>query len=163
MRIGRLLPLGAAMLITCQAAHAQELITGNSVDAILAAAQSYGQATLDRQANGDPQIRGAMLGVGYSIYFRNCTDNTDCEDLNFYCGILDHKASADAINEWNRTRRFGKAYLDNDGDTVVEMDLNIEGGVSAENLDAAFGVWEIVLSEFTSYVGYDPTRSGDDA
>ena len=144
-------------------AQAQALLDGNSVDEILTIARYYGDATLDQQSNGDPQIRGSIDGIGYSIYFRNCTANQNCEDVNFYSGILDNTAALETINQWNQTRRFGKAYLDGDGDTVVEMDVNLENGVSAESMEATLGVWQIVLNEFAHHVGFDPAAAEDDA
>ena len=135
------------------------VLNGSNVDEVLAIARSYGDAELETQSNGDPQIRGTIDGIGYSIYFRNCTSNEDCEDLNFYCGILDQKASPDVINDWNQTTRFGKGYLDEDGDTVVEMDVNLEGGVTVDNLSSTMGVWQIILNRFTEHVGFDPDAS----
>ena len=38
------------------------------------------------------------------------------------------------IDRWNRTRRFGKGYLDRVGDPVVEFDLDVEGGVAEANV-----------------------------
>lgn len=84
----------------------------------------------------------------------NCTDNANCEDLNFYAGFLDNKQTLEVINAWNRDKRFGKAYLDADLDAVVEFDVNLEHGVSRANLDAAFGIWSIILEQYTSYIGY---------
>ena len=48
----------------------------------------------------------------------NCTDNANCEDVNFYSGFLDNKPDLETINAWNRDKRFGKAYLDSDLDAV---------------------------------------------
>ena len=102
----------------------------------------------------DPKIKGVMVDVSYSIYFMNCTDNEDCEDLNFYAGFLDLKPKQEDINSWNRDKRFGKAYIDSDGDAVVEMDLNLEKGISSDNLDADISVWSLVLDEYTDYIHY---------
>ena len=92
------------------------------------------------------------------MFFLNCTAGNDCEDLNFYAGFAEFKPTMDAINAWNRNKRFGNAYLDSDLDAVIEFDVNLEYGVSRDNLDAAFGLWELVLQQFADHIGYR-TRS----
>jgi len=134
--------------------HGSDLLDGSNVDAILALAQTYGEATLESQHGGDPKISGTVSDVPYEIYFMNCTDNADCEDVNFYAGFLDLKPDMDVINAWNRDKRFGKAYLDQDGDAVVEMDVNLEHGVTSDNMDAAFAVWQLVVDQYSKHIGY---------
>lgn len=145
---------GAFALGTALAAQAQTLVDGSQPEEILNVARGYGSATMETQSNGDPKITGKIEGVTYQVYFMNCTDNKNCEDLNFYAGFLDNKQTLEAINAWNRDKRFGKAYLDSDLDAVIEFDVNLEHGVSQKNLDAAFALWSLVLGQYTTYIGY---------
>jgi hypothetical protein len=144
---------GVIALSAAFAVQAQTVIDGSQTDEILNLARGYGAAHLETQSNGDPQISGKIEGVTYQVYFMNCTDE-NCEDLNFYAGFLDNKQTLDAINSWNRDKRFGKAYLDAELDAVVEFDVNLEHGVTRENLDAAFAVWTLVLEQFTAHIGH---------
>jgi len=137
-------------------ASAEELLDGSKIDDILAIAQKYGPATLEQQQNGNPRISATTEGVSYQIFFMNCAANAVCEDLNFYAGFKDIKPAMDALNTWNRDKRFGSAYLDADLDAAIEYDVNLEYGVSRKNLDAAFGVWSLLLGEFAAYIGYKP-------
>jgi hypothetical protein len=147
--------LGGAMLLgTVVSAQAQAMIDGAQVDEILNIARGYGSASIESQSNGDPKISGKIEGVTYQVFFMNCTDNTNCEDLNFYAGFLDNKQTLEVINAWNRDKRFGKAYLDSDLDAVIEFDVNLEHGVSRDNLDAAFSLWSLILDQYTTYIGY---------
>ena len=34
------------------------------------------------------------------------------------------------INQWNKEKRFSRAYLDDDGDPCIEADLEFDGGVT---------------------------------
>jgi len=146
--------LGAALALgLAGTAAAQDIIDGSMTDEILNIAKGYGSATLGTQTNGDPKISGKIEGVPYQVYFYNCTDNANCEDINFYAGFLDNKPDLETINAWNRDKRFGKAYLDSDLDAVVEWDVNLEYGITRENLDANFGVWGLVLDQYTTYIG----------
>ncbi|AKR56054.1 hypothetical protein GCM10011321_07160 [Youhaiella tibetensis] len=149
--------LGAAIALGATGsafAAGSDLVDGNDVDTILELARGYGSASLEKQDNGDPKIKGDIDGITYAIYFMNCTKGKNCEDLNFYSGFLDLKPDMDVINAWNRDKRFGKAYLDSDGDAVVEMDLNLEHGISTDNLDADISVWSLVVGQYAEHVGY---------
>lgn len=135
-------------------AHGQTL-TGADTDAILDAAKMLGVASLHEQPNGDPLINGVAGKVAYQIYFKNCTANADCEDLNFYAGFAQTQPTLELINAWNRDKRFARAYLDEDGDAAVEMDLDLVQGVSAGYLAAQFSLWPQVLTEFTDHIGFN--------
>ena len=154
MKLTTMIAGSALALALTAGAYAQTLITGADTDEILNVARGYGAATLTTQSNGDPQINGKMDGIAYQVYFSNCTDNADCEDLNFYAGFLDLKPTLEVINDWNFNKRFSRAYLDQDKDACVEMDLDLVKGVTSEYLDAQFGVWNLILTQFSEHVGY---------
>jgi hypothetical protein len=130
-----------------------QTIDGSAVEDILALAKSYGEASLETQSNGQPRIAGKAGDVPYQVFFLNCDSGT-CEDLDFYAGFAGIKPTMDSLNAWNRDKRFGRAYLDGDLDAVIEYDINLEYGVTRDNLNAAFGVWSLVLGEFAGYVGF---------
>ena len=154
MKLSSMFAGGAVALALTVSGYALDLVTGADTDAILNAARGYGSATLTTQSNGDPQITGKINGVTYQVYFRNCTDNAKCEDLNFYLGFLDVKPTLEKINEWNFGKRFSRAYLDQDKDACVEMDLDMVKGVTADYLDSQFGLWNMVVGQFAEHVGY---------
>lgn len=155
MKLSSMIAGTALALTLTAAASAQTLLTGADTDEILNAARGYGAANLTTQSNGDPQITGKIEGITYQVYFRNCTNNTDCEDLNFYLGFLDLKPTLEEINDWNYNKRFSRAYLDQDDDACVEMDVDMVEGVTADYLDSQFGLWAMVLKQFAEHVGYN--------
>lgn len=136
------------------AASAQSTLDAGNVEAILAIAKTHGPADLVTRDNGDPRISGTIGGVPYQLFFMNCGDGGGCEDVNFYSGFADTKPTLDAINDWNRSKRFGKAYLDSELDAVIEYDVNLEYGVSHDNLDAAFWLWSQLVPDFAAFIGY---------
>jgi hypothetical protein len=154
----RALILGAALCAgTAFSVQAQDIIDGSNVDEILNIARGYGAATLEKQSTGDPKITGKIEGISYQVYFMNCTDSKNCEDINFYAGFSfaeDAKPAMDSINAWNRDKRFGKAYLDSELDPVIEWDVNLEYGITRNNMDAAFSLWKLLLDQYTTYIGY---------
>lgn len=148
------LAMGGCLLLATVLPTQAQSIDGSQVDEILNIARGYGAANLQAQANGDPWISGKLDGTPYHVFFMNCTDNTACEDIYFYAGFLDNHPSLEAINDWNREKRFGKAYIDAEDDAVIEFDVNLVHGVSRKNLDATFAVWTAVLGQFATHIGH---------
>jgi len=136
------------------AASAQTIVDGSNVDEILNLAREHGSADLTKEDNGNPRIAGKIKGVNYHILFLNCTDNRDCEDVQFYAGFLDNKPTLEVINAWNAGRRFGRAYLDQDSDASVEFDVILHYGVTRKNLNDAFLMWALLLDQYTTHIGY---------
>ena len=146
---------GATLALALSVSAQAQTLTGANTEDILAIAKNYGSASMTKQSNGDPQITGKIGGVSYQVYFRNCTDNKNCEDLNFYLGFLDIKPTLEEINDWNFNKRFSRAYLDQDKDACVEMDLDMVQGVSAEYVDSQFALWKMVVQQFADHVGFE--------
>ncbi|GLQ09319.1 hypothetical protein GCM10007913_12510 [Devosia yakushimensis] len=146
---------GATLALALSVSAQAQTLTGANTEDILAVAKNYGSASMTKQSNGDPQITGKIGGVSYQVYFRNCTNNKNCEDLNFYLGFLDIKPTLEEINDWNFNKRFSRAYLDQDKDACVEMDLDMVQGISAEYLDSQFALWKMVVEQFADHVGYE--------
>lgn len=154
--MSRLRPLlaAAALAAAVAPAHAQsEIIDGNDVSTIASIVRGYGSAEVDSQGNGNPLVFGTYQGRTYALLFLNCTNGTDCEDVQFYYVIVGGGASIEDMNDWNAQYRFSRAYLDGDGDPVIEMDINLEYGVTYENFEATLRVWNSLVSEFDSSFG----------
>lgn len=58
----------------------------------------------------------------------------DHNDLQLYYGTVDVEVSLDAMNRWNREFRHSRAYIDKDGDPVLEADLLAGEGLSAAQI-----------------------------
>ncbi|RCU49972.1 YbjN domain-containing protein [Corallincola holothuriorum] len=56
----------------------------------------------------------------------------DDGDLQLYFGVSGIRLTASAMNEWNRTKRLSRAYLDSDDDPGLEADLMANGGINEE-------------------------------
>ena len=111
------------MMLAPQAVAAQQMIDGSDPDQILNLARGYGSANLEKSDNGDPLIRGRIDGVGYAIFFNDCTNNRNCDTLGFYAGWTDTNVTEAHVAEWNRTKRFSRAYIDDEGDPGAAGEL----------------------------------------
>lgn len=58
----------------------------------------------------------------------------DNESIQSYTGFKSKNATLHEVNEWNKKKRFSRAYLDNDGDLIIELDLDLSGGISKERI-----------------------------
>jgi len=38
------------------------------------------------------------------------------------------------VNEWNRDKKYSRAYIDDEGDPVLELDLDLTGGVTVARI-----------------------------
>ena len=141
------------LALSAPSTHAQELIDGAYVGGVVAVAREFGSATLTSQTDGNPMIAGQIDDIPYSLRLRNCSENNHCEDMNFRVGFL-VKPTLESMNQWNRDKRFAKAYLDQEGDAIIEMDTILEGGVSKENMREVFSYWRLTLAQFTKHIGF---------
>jgi len=131
--------------------QAQTMINGQDLSLIVDLAKGYGSAELSKQKNGNPLINGRVNGIKYGIYFYSCKENKDCTAMQFYAGWkvgdVTRSEKLAKINEWNRTKRFGRAYLDRVGDIAVEMDMNMAYGVTRANMDDNFDYWRLISKQ----------------
>ena len=74
------------------------------------------------------------------------------EDIQLYAGFAGQKITLTRINEWNKTKRFSRAYLDDDGDAILEADLDFEGGVTGDTLIRFLRIFENSLEKFAEHI-----------
>jgi hypothetical protein len=153
LRVGSLL---FCLTFTASQVSAQSLVTADDPEKILEIARGFGSAELEREPDGTPRIRGRMEGSRYTIYFYGCKNGTDCSTIQFWTYAPAPGNPLDAVNVWNRQYRFGKAYIDDDGDIAIEWDVNLWGGVTPKNLDDTFDWWRGVMVRIKTVFG-DPS------
>lgn len=113
---------------------AESLINPADPESIVAEMQNLGyRATLTTASNGNPKIRSAAVGTNFAIDFYGCEETRKCTTIMFSSGF-DVASGLDlsVVNEWNAKKRFVRAYLDEERDPYLEMDVVMEGGVSAK-------------------------------
>ncbi len=74
------------------------------------------------------------------------------QTLQAYFGLSGTKANVTSVNEWNKTKRFGRAYIDGDGDPCVELDYDLEGGVTDDNVKVWFDTVTAIVRSFKAHV-----------
>lgn len=145
----------AAAVLTCLSmmpAYAASQLSAEDPEAILQVAKGYGSAELSTDSDGDPHIVGRMSGTKYGIYFYGCENGRNCDDIQLRAAWSGPKVSLHQINQWNKDKRYGKAYLDDDNDPTLEISVNLKHGVSRANLDDTFDWFRIAVEGFEKEV-----------
>jgi hypothetical protein len=118
-------------------------------------AEGY-RASLTTDGGGDPKIESSTSGVNFLIYFYGCTNNTNCQDLQFAAGFdKNEPLSASHMNEWNRTKFVGSAHIDDEGDPHIEMFVPGMAEMSISTLKRALGRWDSALGQFKTHIGWN--------
>lgn|GEM_PF-1174088 len=139
------------------------LVDASRPEAVLEIAKGFGLADLDKTEEGTPVIEGRMNGIKYGVHFYGCVENKACTNIQMYSFFEGKRVSLATINAWNAKTRFGKAYIDKDGDVALELSVNLDYGVSRKNLEDTFDWWMLVLGEFQRYLQAPETKNGKPA
>jgi hypothetical protein len=121
---------GAALLAwgaTPASAQTVEARSPATVEAALAGA-GY-SPEMKKDSGGDPLIVVTADGYKVIVMFFGCKNNADCKSVSFYAAYrAPKKIDLQAINAWNQKRRFGRAFLDNDGDPTLQFEVDLDDG-----------------------------------
>jgi hypothetical protein len=103
---------------------------------------------------GDPKVSSRVSDTKFSVYFYGCQDNDNCSSILIKAGYdLNNGISALKINEWNREKRFAKAYIDDEGDPFLEMDINLDfDGVGNKNFEDTLDWWRLLVEDFEEFI-----------
>ena len=86
---------------------------------------------------------------GYKVLMLLGNDNTDAQ---LYIGFGDMKVSPSKMNEWNKGKRFCRAYMDDDGNPVLESDLDFTGGVTEDAIKAWIKLYRGLLKSYIEFL-----------
>jgi hypothetical protein len=118
------LALCAALLLAAASAAAEKRevftrCTGEMVTKTLAEL-GYASSSLEENA-----YRFEADGTKFVLFNKS-------EDVQLYAVWDADGTTLERLNEFNRDKRWVKAYLDDEGDPVIEADLDFEGGVTQD-------------------------------
>lgn len=113
-------------------------------------------AALARDDYGDPIIHGRISSTDYSIQFYECEDGETCNSVQFVAETAPPAdLSFEKINQANQRWRYARVSVA--GATLrVQMDVNLDGGVSAVNFEDTLYVWRRLLERFETE--FPPSR-----
>jgi hypothetical protein len=148
-----------AGLLAAGSPAAAQLVEGNvtptrptSLQTLLLA-EGY-RAKLGTDSVGDPLITSATAGYDFDIMFYDCTDNADCRSIQFSGGFLKpDQGTVEDMNKWNAVNRYARAYIDDEGDAILRMDVTMNGeGIGPQVFLENLALWNSLMSDFVDYI-----------
>ena len=104
---------------------------------------------------GAPVIRSTSGGYRFAVYFFGCKA-ARCSAIQFASAVnMPNGMSLKRVNDWNRHSRFGRAYLDDESDPFMEMDVDVEHRFTTQAFVNNLNTWEAVLGRFRKFVSED--------
>jgi len=147
----RLMSILAFVLALAGAAIAAPIaspgISPDDVAAVLRAKSQTVEITKDK--DGDPLLKITSAASKYSVYFYNRNRGMRYDSIQFATSF--DTITAARIADWNKSKRFGRVYLERDGKVWIEMDIETTRGFTTEALEENLDRWLAVLDEFTKY------------
>jgi hypothetical protein len=125
-------------------------VTAQEVAGVLKAKGYQAEITTDQ--DGDPKINSISEGAKFGVWFYECAKGPRCHSIQFAAGFTQTDLAASRIEEWNRTKRFGRAYFSRQSNPWVEMDVDLEHGANTEALANDLDRWILVLSTFRKFI-----------
>lgn len=129
-------------------------VTASNPESVASVIRGKGfEVETTKDSGGDPMLRAEGKGYKFTVLFYGCTSGRDCATLGLYAGWTGASADLGRINEWNRTNRFGRAYIDKENDPVIEMDIDLDdGGMSRPLFEDNIEFWMSVMANYSKYV-----------
>ena len=151
-------------LLTCAAAIAVAAVStsvlakdlpagGLTAEEVASWLQDTGyQAKIVTRENGRKTITSSTGGFGFHVGFYDCKDQR-CASMQFFAGFSTQGAlNPVKMNQWNRSERWVKGYVDQVNDPWVEMDVDLSPGGTYEMLNDEFAIWRNMLNTFNNFI-----------
>ncbi len=119
-------------------------LSKNEIEQVL---NSQGYAVQDVGPNtlfvrvADYDIRIDIQGPDGDISYRTWLFEVDGSNVSYK-----------VLNQFNNDVKFGRVYIDEDGDVTLQMDRNGAGGASVENIESDFDVFLMLISSFMDHL-----------
>jgi hypothetical protein len=76
--------------------------------------------------------------------------DSDVSYITYLNGVTLGEGGHKFLSKFNSEVKFGRAYIDRDGDVALQMDRNSNGGVTVRNIESDFEVFLLLISKFLS-------------
>ncbi len=73
------------------------------------------------------------------------------DTMQLYAGF-EGEVTLSRINEWNKTKRFTRAYVSSKGGACLEDDLELTGGVTEKNVKEWMKTYVLCLKDFKKHL-----------
>ena len=106
------------------------------------------RVSLAADTKGDPVITGRISRTDYVIQFYECENGSFCNSVQFLAQVPRPAAvTTETANTFNGRWRYVRLTLDND-QMKLQMDVNLDAGVTADNFEDTLDIWRQLLEIF---------------
>jgi hypothetical protein len=141
-------------LLSITSPSAAQMVSAKNPASVVAAMQAKGyQAELGTE-DGAPRIASGAGGLKLTIFFGNCEKGANCTTISFVTGFTDlDNVSLPRINDWNRQNRFARAYLDEERDPMLVMDVDLDHqGIPSANFAEYLDIWSSLAPKYLDFL-----------
>lgn len=131
------------------------LLVAVPVSSALAAGIDKAEITSALRAQGygvqDVQPKMIAVTVGEHVVFIGLDgSDADVSYITYFSDVEFGLGGHAFMSRFNSEVKFGRAYIDRDGDVALQMDRNSSGGVTIDNIASDFDVFLLLISKFLS-------------
>jgi hypothetical protein len=137
-----------------RAAPAQGVVTSTDINGLIAALQRAGFTAEAKTEGRQTYALGRLNTTPFQAFLGGCNPSGgQCTEIELYAGFSGTQHMAwQRINGWNARTRFARAFLDEDGDPALQMDIGLSGGVAPDGLKAALETWGTALETYSLFL-----------
>jgi hypothetical protein len=143
-----------ALPASAQAPPSAERVRGGMFDAsdpagIVRFMEKTGyRVSLAADTRGDPVITGRISRTDYVIQFYECEDGAFCNSVQFLAHMPRPAAvTVETANTFNARWRYVRLTVDQT-QLKLQMDVNLDAGVTADNFEDTLDIWRQLLEVF---------------
>ncbi len=146
----------ALLVVALSPARADErgVLDGVTAEEMSAALDDAGLEAFIHPGPSSPEIWSRLDKQPFNVFFFGCSKERMpvCREAQFYAGFpVEGIFPTAQINSWNGTHRFGRAYIDEDGNAALEMDLDAVG-TSRRQIKDVILWWKTLVPQFTAFL-----------
>ena len=147
--------LVAAILAVAPLSPAAAQYVTADVQQLATALQNNGYRATVEGEGARRHVATGTGGLNFTIHPFGCNAvGEDCKNVMMKSWFdRDEPPTLEAMNQFNARIRWGRAYIDFEGDPTIEMDLDLEdGGVSEQLFIDNIEYWDTALSAFADFL-----------
>jgi hypothetical protein len=99
-------------------------------------------------STGDPMIKGRLSRSDYLIQFYECENGAFCNSVQFIVQATKPASlTLEQVNDFNARWRYARATVVG-GEVRLQLDVNLDAGVTAANLEDTLDIWRQLVEFF---------------
>jgi hypothetical protein len=107
------------------------------------------------QAGRHTAVKFTLSGLNVLLVMADEGSKTTSDGYLYAAFQLGSPVDVNLVNAWNLEARWTRAYVDGDGDAVLESDIRWAGGITEANFNLFIDSYAQSLSGFTQHIGFN--------